>query len=91
MSSPASTATAREWTFVLHPVQRPTEEVSDRFDHAPALAGGEIGWEEDADGVRFPCAVRAEHLEEAVTWAARQLDDLGVPIASMEMSSPFVG
>lgn len=89
MSSPASTSTVREWAFVLHPEKRPTRQDSDRFDHAPALSGGEIGWEEDPNTVRFPCVVSAEHLEEAVMWAMRHLCELGMPITRVEMSLPF--
>ena len=91
MSSPAGTATVREWRFVLHPEKRPSQEDSNRFDHASTLAGGEIGWEEDPDGVQFPCTVQTEHLEEAVTWATKQLSDLGMPIAKMEMTPPYAG
>lgn len=83
------TADTRVWSFTLHPGERPGEAQSDRFDHADALAGGEIGWEEDPDGVRFPCAVTAPHLEEAVAWAVERLAELGLPVARVEMA-PFV-
>ncbi|MCX4548263.1 hypothetical protein OG204_25730 [Streptomyces sp. NBC_01387] len=66
----------------------PTQEQSDRFDHAEALAGGQVGWEEDRRGVRFPCVVPASHLEEAVAWAVERLEELGLPIARIEMP-PF--
>lgn len=86
MSSPGGTATAPEWWFILHPVTPPTEEQSDQFDHADSLAGGEIGWEEDPHGTRFPCAVVAPHLEEAVAWAVERMTELGMPIARVEVS-----
>lgn len=89
MSSPASTTAAREWSFVLHPEGRPTQEQSDQFDHADALAGGEIGWEEDPDGMHFPCTVSSPHLEEALSWAVTRLEELGVKTARIEMR-PFL-
>ncbi|MFE3251116.1 hypothetical protein [Streptomyces sp. NPDC059209] len=89
MSSPASTTAAREWSFVLHPQERPTEEQSDQFDHADALAGGEIGWEEDPDCTYFPCTVSSPHLEDALSWAVARLEELGVKTDRIEMR-PFV-
>ncbi|MFJ4771399.1 hypothetical protein ACIP88_20195 [Streptomyces uncialis] len=85
MSSPGSTATARDWTFVLYPQRRPNERESDAFDHAAALAGGEIGWEEDPSGVRFPCTVRAASAREAVMWAVERLAGVGVPVSDVRM------
>lgn len=89
MSSPANTTAVREWSFVLHPEGQPTEEQSDLFDRTDALGGGEIGWEQDPDGVQFPCTVSSPHLEEALAWAVTQLEELGVKTARIEMQ-PFV-
>ncbi|MER5968147.1 hypothetical protein ABT112_00105 [Streptomyces sp. NPDC002055] len=90
MSSPADTAAVREWAFLLHPGVEPTAEQSDQFDHADALAGGEIGWEDGQHGVRFPCVVASPHLEDAVAWAVQRLAALGIPIVRIEMK-PFDG
>ncbi|WP_445394716.1 hypothetical protein ACSMX9_15455 [Streptomyces sp. LE64] len=57
MSASGGTAVVRDWTFVLYPERRPSGRDSDASDHANALAGGEIGREEDPGGVRFPCTV----------------------------------
>ncbi|WP_052848232.1 hypothetical protein [Streptomyces avicenniae] len=85
MSSPGSTPPARDWAFVLYPVRRPTEEDSGRFDRSDALAGGEIGWEEDPGGVRFPCTVRAADAQAAVAWAVERLTGAGLEIADIRM------
>ncbi|MFJ2816460.1 hypothetical protein [Streptomyces sp. NPDC087294] len=84
MSSPVGTATVREWTFVLYPEGEPTSEQSDRFDQADARAGGEIGWERDQRGTRFPCVVEASSWETAVAWAVERLGEPGVPVARVE-------
>lgn len=84
MNSPVGTAAVREWSFVMYPEQEPTQEHSDRFDHEDALAGGQVGWEQDQQGTRFPCVVRAAQLEEAVAWAVGRLGELGVRIARVE-------
>ncbi|MFD7548484.1 hypothetical protein [Streptomyces sp. NPDC059816] len=79
------TAVVRDWTFVLYPEGRPTERESDAFDHAPELAGGAIGWEEDPRGVRFPCTVRAASARDAVLWAVDRLAAAGVPVSTVKM------
>ncbi|MEW1797410.1 hypothetical protein [Streptomyces niveus] len=84
MNSPVGTAAVREWTFVMYPEQEPTQGKSDRFDHEDALAGGQVGWEQDQHGTRFPCVVRAPRLEEAVSWAVERLGELGLRIARVE-------
>ncbi|MEU9746323.1 hypothetical protein [Streptomyces niveus] len=86
MNSPVGTAAVREWSwsFVMYPEQEPTQEQSDRFDHEDALAGGQVGWEQDQHGTRFPCVVRAPRLEEAVSWAVERLGELGLRIARVE-------
>ncbi|GLX54438.1 hypothetical protein Shyhy01_73870 [Streptomyces hygroscopicus subsp. hygroscopicus] len=64
---------------------RPTAEQSDRFCDSDVLAGGEIGWEQDPNGVCFPCTVAAPCLEDAMTRAARRLrQETGVHIARVE-------
>ncbi|MFI7276644.1 hypothetical protein [Streptomyces sp. NPDC049879] len=75
----------REWAFVLYPEGWPGTEESDRFDRSDALAGGEIGWEEDPGGVRFPCVVRAARAEDAVAWAVERLGRAGIGIADVRM------
>ncbi|MFC8074058.1 hypothetical protein ACFUN8_00795 [Streptomyces sp. NPDC057307] len=77
-------AATREWSFVMYPEHEPTQEQSDRFDRADALAGGQVGWEQDQQGTRFPCVVRAPQLEAAVAWAVERLGELGLPIARVE-------
>ncbi|MFR9727535.1 hypothetical protein ACL02R_29860 [Streptomyces sp. MS19] len=67
----------REWAFVLYPEGRPGEVESDRFDRSDALAGGEIGWEED------PGVVRAARAEDAVAWAVERLAEAGIGIADV--------
>ncbi|MEW1674873.1 hypothetical protein AB0O47_16730 [Streptomyces noursei] len=89
MNSHVSTAAVPEWSFVLFPHERPTGEDSDRFDCADSLAGGEIGWEEGPDGVQFPCAVKAPHLEVAVSWATERLGELGLIVGRIEMTLPL--
>ncbi|MET4927409.1 hypothetical protein P3L51_34465 [Streptomyces sp. PSRA5] len=84
MNSPVGTAAVREWSFVMYPEHEPTREQSDCFDHDDVLAGGQVGWEQDQQGTRFPCAVRAPQLEEAVAWAVERLGELGLRIVRVE-------
>ncbi|GGZ15171.1 hypothetical protein GCM10010387_04320 [Streptomyces inusitatus] len=79
-------ATARDWAFILYPTRRPSEKESDAFDHSDALAGGEIGWEEDPSGVWFPCTVRAATVGEAVEWAVERLAAVGVLISDVRVA-----
>ncbi|MFR9727278.1 hypothetical protein ACL02R_28535 [Streptomyces sp. MS19] len=85
MSSSGDTPPVREWAFVLYPEGRPGEVESDRFDRSDALAGGEIGWEEDPGGVRFPCVVRAVRAEDAVAWAVERLARAGIGTADVRL------
>ncbi|MGX2995467.1 hypothetical protein JNUCC64_14410 [Streptomyces sp. JNUCC 64] len=75
----------RDWAFVLYPETRPGERESDAFDRADGLAGGEVGWEEDPGGVRFPCTVPAASAREAVGWAVERLARIGVTVAEVRL------
>ncbi|MEW1657911.1 hypothetical protein [Streptomyces sp. NPDC093707] len=91
-SSHAGTAAAREWWFTLHPTERPTDEQADQFCHSDVLASGEIGWEQDPNGVCFPCTVEAPCLEDAVTWAAARLrQEIGVELVRVEIEMKMFG
>lgn len=91
-SSHVSTAAVREWWFTLYPEVRPSAEQSDRFCNSDVLASGEIGWEQDPNGVSFPCTVATPCLEDAVTWAARRLrQETGVQIARVEIEMKMFG